>query len=309
MLRTETEVAAISKYLFAVSVPWEPIPVPEGVEGDAERGRALFTSVGCLACHTNIAEYGEAWITEDLAHREGIDVETARHRFLGMTYEQRIRYAMEHFVNERDTFLHPDRARFDSDKPHNTPTLTRFAPELSGIGSKVTFEWLYSWLTEPTHYSPDTKMPGLRLTPPEAADIATYLLTLKNNDFDQGVFEATPSRRAMADELIFTLLSSQRSERHSRAILRDEGGELTDMLVALLEPSLKKEPAQNLLRPMELADKKLMYLGSKMITHYGCYACHNIRGFESATPPGTDLSTWAQKPIGQLDFAFYDHAF
>ena len=60
---------------------------------------------------------------------------------------------------------------------------------------------------------------------------------------------------------------------------------------------------------MNLLDKKLMYLGNKAISHYGCYACHNIRGFETTTPPGTDLSIWAEKPVGQLDFAFYDHAF
>ena len=307
--RTETEVAAISKYLFTVSSQWQPITKPADVSGDAERGRALFKSVGCLACHTNVAEFGEKWITEDLVHRVGIDAETARHRYLGMTYDQRVRYAMEHFVNERDTFLHPKKAHFDAGADYNRPTFSRFAPELSGIGSKVTFDWLYSWVIEPTHYSPDTKMPSLRLAPAEAADIATYLLTLKNDAFQPGEFELNTERRQMVDDQIFMLLSSQRSERRSLAILADEGGELTEMIISLISPSLGDAPARGLIEPMNLADKKLVFLGNKMITHYGCYACHNIAGFETATPPGTDLSAWAEKPIAQLDFAFFDNAF
>ncbi len=322
VLRTEAEVAAISKYLFTVSSQWQPIEKPAEVEGGVERGRKLFRSVGCLGCHANIAEFGEEWITGDIAQRERVDTDTARHRYLGMTYEQRVRYAMEHFAGEVDTYLEPETARFNPDEPYSRPTFSRFGPELSGIGSKVSFEWLYSWLIEPAHYSPDTKMPRLRLTPPEAADLAAYLMTLKNDDFKQGVFELNTERREMVDDLVFTLLSAQRSERRSRAVMDDEGGELRDILVELLASSFGREPdtglvdlnvgrerASALIDPMSVEDKKLMYLGNKLIAHYGCYTCHEIRGFESTTPVGTDLSSWAEKPVSQLDFAFYDHAF
>ena len=323
--RTQTEVAAITKYLFETSKEWEPLKPPAGVTGDAERGRKLFREVGCLACHANLTELGEEMITGDLVHRLGMDEQTAAHRSLGMTHEERSVYAMEHFVNDRDTFLHPETTRFDPEKPYNTPVLTRFAPELSGVGSKVSFEWLYSWLMDPTRYSKETKMPGMRLHPSEAADLATYLMTMVNPTFQQGEFAMNSERLAKVDELVFMLLSTQRSAAHSRAILEDKESELTDMLVSLLArsfgreevPRLGKEQAlswgkqkaYDLIRPMSLQDKKTMYLGNKMIAHYGCYACHQIRGFEDTTPPGTDLSKWRQKPIAQLDFAFYDHAF
>ncbi|MEK7755658.1 MAG: hypothetical protein AAB385_00390, partial [Planctomycetota bacterium] len=172
VLRTETEVAAMGKYLFAVSKPWKPLPRPEGVSGDAKRGKELFQSLGCLACHANLAEFGEEWITKDLTHREGLKAETALYRYKGMTEEQRVRYAVEHFADQTHTIFEPEKARFDPDRAHNVPTFSRFAPELSGIGSKVNFDWLYSWLIEPTHYAPDTKMPSLRLSAAEAADIA-----------------------------------------------------------------------------------------------------------------------------------------
>lgn len=311
VLRTETEVAAITHYLFAVSQPWDPIEKPSEVNGDVERGRQLFRSVGCAACHSNLAEYGEEQITRDLVQRAGIDEETARYRYRGMTYEQRVRYAMDHFSGEVDTFLNPEEVRFEPSKEYKPPVFSRFAPELSGIGSKVTFDWLYSWLMEPTHYAPDTKMPSLRLTPSEAADLASYLLTLKLPEFDQHAFAMDDSRRDQADEQIFTLLSAQRSADRSRAIMEDRGRELTDMMVSLLKasPTIEEQEAYDLVSGMSLEDRKLLYLGSKMIGHYGCYTCHNIPGFESTTPVGTDLSTWAEKPVGQLDFAFYDHGF
>jgi cbb3-type cytochrome oxidase cytochrome c subunit len=308
--RTETEVAAVSKYLYAVSRPFQPIPKPEGVTGDAERGRKLFSKAGCLACHANVAEFGEAWITADTRHRAPeLSEEQASYKYKSMTDEERVRYAMDHFVDERDTFLNPSVARFDPEAAYNSPTMTRFAPELSGIGSKVTFDWLYSWLIEPTHYAPNTKMPSLRLSPGEAADIATYLLTLKQEGFKQFAFDVEGARRRMAEDLMFDLLTAQRSERQSRAIMDDSGGMLTDMLVSLLQASLGKQEAYDLVQPMTLEEKRLLYLGNKTVSHYGCYACHDIPGFETATPPGTDLSGWAEKPVSQLDFAFYDHAF
>jgi hypothetical protein len=60
---------------------------------------------------------------------------------------------------------------------------------------------------------------------------------------------------------------------------------------------------------MDLETKRMVFLGSKMISHYGCYACHLIPGYETASRPGTELTTWAEKPISQLDFAFFSPAF
>jgi cbb3-type cytochrome oxidase cytochrome c subunit len=309
VLRTQTEVASISKYLFSVSKPWKPLPRPDDAAGDAKCGEGLFKSLGCLACHANLAEFGEEWITKDLVHREGLNTETALYRYKRMTEEQRVRYAEEHFADQTHTIFEPEKARFDPERPYNVPTFSRFAPELSGIGSKVNFDWLYSWLIEPTRYAPDTKMPSLRLSPAEAADIATYLLTLKKEEFVQKEFPTDGTARRMADDLMFNLLAAQRSERRSRAIMNDEGSELTNTLVSLLRGSLGEQAAYDLIRPMSLDDKRLMYLGNKMIGHYGCYACHKIPGFEETPPPGTDLSNWAEKPVTQLDFAFYDDAF
>ena len=69
VLRTRTEVQAITHYLQTVSEPWTAEAAPAGLSGDPAAGQQLFADVGCLGCHGNIAEYGEAWIVNDLAER------------------------------------------------------------------------------------------------------------------------------------------------------------------------------------------------------------------------------------------------
>jgi cytochrome c2 len=48
-------------------------------------------------------------------------------------------------------------------------------PNLRDTGSKTTVEWIYTWLKDPKSYAPGTRMPNLRLSDQEAADIAAFL--------------------------------------------------------------------------------------------------------------------------------------
>ncbi len=66
-------------------------------------------------------------------------------------------------------------------------TQINHGPTLSRIGNKVSGEWLFGWLKDPRAYNPDTRMPSLRLTDPEAEDITAYLLTLR-----EGAYSAAP---------------------------------------------------------------------------------------------------------------------
>lgn len=50
-----------------------------------------------------------------------------------------------------------------------------YGPDLSNVGAKTSEVWLYNWVRDPKRYAPDTRMPNLRLTPVEAADVAKYL--------------------------------------------------------------------------------------------------------------------------------------
>src|SRR5207244_3886789 len=54
-------------------------------------------------------------------------------------------------------------------------TYRQFGPNLAGVGSKASRDWIYQWILDPKRWNPETKMPNLRLTPEEALDIAEYL--------------------------------------------------------------------------------------------------------------------------------------
>lgn len=101
---------AVTAYLMEMSE--KNYVLPEKFSGgDADSGKNLFETVGCLACH------------------------------------------------ERD-----DKGEV-------------FGPNLNKVGSKVSPDWLISWLSNPKHYNDKSIMPNLRLTPAQASDITAYLLT------------------------------------------------------------------------------------------------------------------------------------
>ncbi|MCC7292876.1 MAG: c-type cytochrome [Phycisphaerales bacterium] len=312
-LRTEVEVSAMAHYLFAVSQPWKDMePMPDGVAGDAQKGRELFKSVGCLACHANLAEFGESWIVRD-RKEHGETPEQAKANFDAMSYSQRSRYAMDHLPGDRDAMFSPQDVRFDPAKAYNKPVFTRVGPELSGMGSKTTPQWIYAWLRNPSSYHADTRMPSLRLTPQEAADVAAYLSGLKldpaRDAFKGEAFPLDERHRQLADKLVFDLIASQRSEARTRLMMDDADGELTKTLQGFPGKSGVNETYASRVSGMSLEDKRLLYLGNKSISHYGCYACHLIPGFETAVRPGTELTVWSEKPLSQLDFAFFSPSF
>jgi mono/diheme cytochrome c family protein len=52
------------------------------------------------------------------------------------------------------------------------------------------------------------------------------------------------------------------------------------------------------------AEQKQIALGQRVISRYGCFSCHDIKGFEKAQSIGTDLSEEGSKLVTRLDFAF-----
>ena len=49
---------------------------------------------------------------------------------------------------------------------------------------------------------------------------------------------------------------------------------------------------------------KQIELGRRVINRYGCFSCHDIKGFENAQSIGTELSEEGSKLVTRLDFAF-----
>jgi len=132
------------------------------------------------------------------------------------------------------------------DVTRDTTSLRRtFGQPLQAIGNKSTYAWLVDWLRDPSRYSPETRMPNLRLTASEAGDVAAYLETL--------TAPAVPSRGAPPRE----------DDEVYRAVLKRYGAEGQPSPPGGMTGQVLREAA-----------------GRAVIAALGCFNCHQIRGFE-----------------------------
>ena len=165
--------------------------------------------------------------------------------------------------------------RVESEETEEATTLQTLrldhGPNLIGLASKTETEWIYNWLREPERYFPRTKMPNLRLSVTEAADITAYLMTMGNEDFLEQTVPAVDEDQI--DEITMAFLTTMFSDYDSRQ-------KLTEMTL----------------------EDKLDYTGEKLIRSYGCFGCHNIPGFENDKPIGTELTEEGSKEVARLDF-------
>ena len=146
-------------------------------------------------------------------------------------------------------------------------------PNLIGLGSKTSVEWLYAWLKNPNRYHADTRMPNLRLSDQEAIDIATYLA----EDQTSNLKPLVPVNGKILTQIVREL------------ILQNNSIAQTDKQVSLMTQ-----------------DDKLQFAGKRLIRQYGCYSCHAISGFENEKPIGTDLTQEGSKDPHRLDFGLID---
>jgi cytochrome c2 len=154
------------------------------------------------------------------------------------------------------------------------PKINRLhGPNLVRTGSKVSSGWLYAWVKNPKQYFPDTNMPNLRLTDQEAADVVAFLTQPSNHDPKYENVALPALNTKVRDELAMSYLQNVNTIEASRAKL-----------------AAMPEAARN------------VYLGQQTITKYGCYGCHEIKGFEDAKPIGTELTQEGSKPMHQFDF-------
>lgn len=147
-------------------------------------------------------------------------------------------------------------------------------PNLVKMGSKTTQQWIYNWIRDPQGYHTATIMPDLRLTKSEAADISAYLISNRDENFDD---QSVPG----VNESILNVIVEE-----------------------FLGSNLRKEEVDARISGMGL-DDKLNYVGGKLIRQYGCFSCHDIDGFEDEKPIGTPLTTEASKLISKLDFGYF----
>jgi mono/diheme cytochrome c family protein len=160
-----------------------------------------------------------------------------------------------------------------SDKSRDRAALLReFGPNLIGMGSKTTKEWMFQWLKDPIKYHKGTRMPNMRLSDKEAADIAAYLMEDKSKVLDKAV--------PVIDEAV-----------------------LNSIVLGFLKKSLSVKQSEDKLKAMDQKEK-LVFAGERLIRDYGCFSCHDIPGFEKDKPIGVELTEEGSKALDRLDFGF-----
>jgi len=141
----EDEVRKIAAYLWKSSST-DTLPEPP-VKGDPERGRALVQQVGCRACHNTVP-------VDKLCSKE----EMAQGASKGTPKEP---------------------GKCEAPRGLSSSATRDFAPNLSNVGLKTNERWLFAWLKNPSSMWAQTRMPNLRLSDQEAADIASFLAQQK----------------------------------------------------------------------------------------------------------------------------------
>src|SRR3989338_720084 len=158
--------------------------------------------------------------------------------------------------------------------PRTNDSLRReHGPNLTGLGAKTSKVWIYNWLKDPNRYHPETRMPNLRLSDEEAADAAAFLA--EDKDVELMNKPVPPLDEAVVDQIVKSFM---------------------------VKANTAQQTADQMAK-MNL-DDKLFYAGEKLIGHYGCFSCHNIKGFENYKPIGTDLTEEGSKSAERLDFGF-----
>ncbi|HEY7368645.1 MAG TPA: c-type cytochrome, partial [Thermoanaerobaculia bacterium] len=153
-------------------------------------------------------------------------------------------------------------------------TYRQFGPNLAGIGSKASRDWIYHWIRDPKAWNAKTKMPNLRLTHEDALDIAQYLAA-----------QAAPK------------------DFGGIALPKTDEPTLDKMALYFQMETKTVFDAKADLAKMDLHAKEV-YTGGKLISFYGCFACHDIPGFADAKPIGTELTEEGSKTVHRLDFGF-----
>jgi len=151
---------------------------------------------------------------------------------------------------------------------------TVYGGNLSTVGRRTTPAWIFSFIKAPKRFAPSTRMPDLALTDSDAADITAYLTS------GSAVAASPPPPRVddlMIDDLSFEYLAKTTYESDAIRQINSWDG-----------------------------NAKLYYMGFRLVRRYGCYGCHQIKGFDDARPNGADLVTWRDTRLILLSYGVGD---
>jgi hypothetical protein len=263
------EIRAIAEYLFTASQPFAYLDKPAGVTEapSAERGKVLFQTRGCLACHEH-KDFPEA-VTKLTRQgpnlsRIGDKLKTAEgKRWLYTWVREPSRYHAR--TKMPVLFLEP---------------ITHPDGKVTDAAADVTAYLLTSqdgWQTGNLPEVDDADMAALARIHLEGSFSRTQAA-----DFSVGGIPKSMQGRVSVEEALLVMSEPRPKKEDFRSA--DQWQE-------------KLHAWQDDFRHHEL-----MYLGRRTITKQGCNGCHDIPGYEDAKPIGTGLADWGRKDPSKLAF-------
>lgn len=262
------EVQGIVTYLQANSQPFDYLQPPEGIsdsEADEQisRGKMLFQTRGCLACHN---------------HQDFSDAAKAR--------------------DEDEIVQGPDLSgvgeKFVGEKGHKW--LYSWLKKPNRYHVRTVMPDLY--LDPIEHRDADG---NITMVTDPAADIVAYLLAKSKIGYSPAVVESVDDQAL--DNLVLENLKEAFHEARAKEYLKKGIPARRRASLKAAETSMVVSDEQYNDQNFVLSkEQKLLYIGRKSIGKYGCYGCHDIAGFEDAKPIGTGLADWGRKDPSKLAF-------
>ncbi len=280
------EVRGLVAYLEDRSQTFEPIPRPAGIaewsdEAMIGRGKELFETRGCLACHTHkdFPDTSKFRAKEEIV--QGPDLSNIGQKF-SLAANPKGPSWLYSWIKE-PTKYHPRTVM---------PNLYLDPVQVRDFGDKD------------AEGNPKTKWAD------PAEDITTYLLSdntgewkpvLSNEQLAKGL---TAAEKAALRSLAIEYLN----EPFFKDDVEREGGYYDKGLPESMRSELKGAEIELITPDGNLTDaQRLRYIGLKTVSKYGCYGCHDVPGFEDAKPIGTQLQNWGRKDPSRLAFEHITH--
>jgi mono/diheme cytochrome c family protein len=184
---------------------------------------------------------------------------------------------------------------------HFGPNLSRLAAKVSGDNGR---RWLIQWVINPNVYHPRTRMPITHLDAKQAGQVADWLLSQKQfeGDKDYQDWKAKDPGAPSKEKLVNLARVYLRKAPAVNPLKVDEVLEKGFTDIKTEAPLMTDDADEQVLKGEITADKLKKYIGKKAISRQGCFACHDIPGFEFAKPVGTPLNDWGKKDPARLAF-------
>jgi cytochrome c2 len=302
--RNDVEINAITEFLFSVSERPEYSAPP--VQGDVERGKKLVSQLGCLGCHVvdeklvdmkvppKLTKYMDNW--QYRRHRsqgpelEGTGSKTAVNWLFAWLKDPK----QYHPKTKMPKLRLSDEEAADAAEYlaglHNEATDKETLPAIDPkVLDDVTLEYLEVTLPHDTAVEKLAK-----------ADLSD---TIEMYFVDETIMPYFQDAGKLAREEAEQAVAKKKFEEE----FDDAMGKKADELAAHIKKvKAAMQAARDAVAALSAEQKKNVYLGSKLISRYGCFACHSIRGYENAKSIGTELSEWGSKALNKLDFGLLE---